>query len=121
MIQPTAHPPSHAGVTFSEAVELANRGHLQEAFGGCGQHLRRSGPSAEALHLMGLVRDACGDPAEAANCYRRALYMNPNHREVLIHLALLLEKLGKRSEAEVFRKRANRLQHGSGPQDAPRR
>ncbi len=109
------------GVTLDEAAELANRGHFEEAFGRCEQHLRHSGPSAEAFHLMGLVRDASGDPVEAERYYRKALYLDPNHRDVLIHLALLLEKAGKTSTAQVLRQRANRLTQRSGPHDAPAR
>jgi len=105
-------------VTLDEAAELANRGRFAEAVQRCEQHLRRSGPSADAFHLMGLVREASGDPAEAVSCYRKALYLDPNHGEVLIHLALLLEKVGKRAEAQLLRKRTNRLQERSRPTDA---
>jgi len=104
---------------LDEAIELANSGRLEEAVERCEQHLRRSGPSADAFHLMGLVRDASGDPAEAVSCYRKALYLDPNHRGVLVHLALLLEKLGKTPEARLLRERTNRLQQGSRPKDAP--
>ena len=62
---------------------------------------------------MGLVLDASGNPAEAVNCYRKALYLDPNHEEVLVHLTLLLEKTGRRSEAQVLRKRTHRLQQES--------
>jgi len=104
---------------LEEAAELANRGRFEEAVERCEQHLRRSGPSAEAFHLMGLIRDASGDPTEAASCYRKALYLDPNHPEVLIHLALLLEKIGKKPEAQLLRQRTNRLQQRSRSKDAP--
>ena len=52
------------------------------------------------------------------SCYRKALYLDPNHGEVLIHLALLLEKVGKKAEAQLLRKRTNRLQQRSYPNDA---
>ena len=68
---------------------------------------------------MGLVRDASGNPTEAESCYRKALYLDPNHDEVLVHLTLLLEKAGKTSEAQLLRKRTHRLQQGSRPKDAP--
>ena len=105
-------------VTLDEAADLANRGRFAEAVERCEQHLRRSGPSADAFHLIGLVREASGDPAEAVSCYRKALYLDPNHGEVLIHLALLLEKVGKKAEAQLLRKRTNRLQQRSYPNDA---
>lgn len=111
--------PAEAVVNLDEAAELANLGRFEEAIERCEQHLARSGPSAEVFHLMGLVRDASGNPAEAVSCYRKALYLDPNHDEVLVHLTLLLEKAGKTSEAQVLRKRAHRLQQGSGPKNAP--
>jgi chemotaxis protein methyltransferase WspC len=104
--------------TLDEAAALANRGRFEEAVERCEQHLRQSGPSAEAFHLLGLVRDASGDPTEAAICYRKALYLDPNHREALIHLALLLETVGKNAEAQLLRRRTNRLQQGSRLKDA---
>lgn len=108
-----------AGTLLEEAAELANRGCVDEAFERCEEHLRLSGPSAEAFQLMGLVREAGGDPAEAERCYRKALYLDPNHRDVLVHLALLLENVGKTAEAQLLRKRANRLPRQNGPHDAP--
>ena len=95
--------PAETVVTLDEAAELANRGRFEEAIERCEQHLTRSGPSAEVFHLMGLVRDASGNPAEAERCYRKALYLDPHHDEVLVHLALLLEKAGKTSEAQLLR------------------
>jgi chemotaxis protein methyltransferase WspC len=114
--------PAEAGLhdsSLDEASELANRGRFAEAIERCEQHLARSGPSAEIFHLMGLVRDASGNPTEAVSCYRKALYLDPNHHEVLAHLTLLLEKAGKTSEALLLRKRAHRLQQGSGLKNAP--
>jgi chemotaxis protein methyltransferase WspC len=116
---PSAAARPDAVVNLSEAAELANRGQFEEAVERCEQHLRQSGPSAEAFHLMGLIRDASGDPTEAAICYRKALYLDPDHGEALIHLALLLEKAGKKSEAQLLRKRTNRLQQKSRSKDAP--
>jgi len=106
-------------VNLDEAVELANRGQLEEAIDRCEQHLKRSGPSAEVFHLMGLVRDANGNAAEAMSCYRKALYLDPNHDEALVHLSLLLQKAGKTSEAELLRKRAYRHQQHIGVKNAP--
>lgn len=114
-----ADAPAGTLVNLDEAAELANRGHLEEAIERCEQHLKRSGPSARVFHLMGLVRDASGNAAEAASCYRKALYLDPNHGEALVHLTLLLEKAGKTSEAQLLRKRANRRQQDSGVKNAP--
>ena len=79
---------------LDEAVRLADQGRFAEAAACCEEHLRRHGPSAEAFYLLGLVRDAGGNPTDAANYYRKALYLDPNHHEALVHLAFLLEQQG---------------------------
>jgi hypothetical protein len=42
-------------------------------------------------------------------CYRKSLYLDPNNQEVLIHLALLLERLGRKAEAQLLRRRERRI------------
>ena len=59
---------------------------------------------------MGLVRDATGNHSEAATYYRKALYLDPNHYDTQIHLALLLEKSGDPAAAQILRNRARRLE-----------
>ncbi|RUY92933.1 methyltransferase, partial [Mesorhizobium sp. M7A.F.Ca.CA.001.12.2.1] len=46
--------------------------------------------------------------------YRKALYLAPNHREALIHLALLLRKQGDHNGAEALAGRLGRVQKRSG-------
>ena len=60
----------------------------------------------------GLVKDAGSDP-EAINFYRKAIYLEPNHFEALLHAALLLEKAGDVARADAFRRRAERLRSKS--------
>ena len=79
----------------------------------CEAHLRRHGPSANAFHLLGLVRDAAGNPADASTYYRKALYLDPEHHDTLVHFAFLVEQQGDRAAAQVLRNRARRVeQHG---------
>jgi chemotaxis protein methyltransferase WspC len=101
-------------VGLDEAERLANQGRLAEAAKHCEAHLREHGPSAEVLYLLGLVRDASGSQARAAEAYRKALYLDPNHHEALIHLALLVAERGDGAGAQVLQQRARRLQPKSG-------
>jgi chemotaxis protein methyltransferase WspC len=64
--------------------------------------------SAQAWYLLGLVSDALADPL-AVECYRKALYLNPNHYETLLQMALLAEKCGELAKARTFRQRAARI------------
>jgi chemotaxis protein methyltransferase WspC len=107
-----AQPPSPLGPPsgLDDAARLADRGRFVEAAACCEEHLRRQGPSVEAFHLLGLVRDAAGNPTDAADCYRKALYLDPEHHETLVHLALLVEQQGNSAGAQVLRNRARRLE-----------
>lgn len=95
--------------SIEAAIQLADQGKLGEATRCCEAHLRRHGPSVQAFHLIGLIRAAAGELSEADKYYRKALYLDPNHYETLLHLALLLEKRGSRAGARVLRARMSRL------------
>lgn len=92
-----------------EAAKLADQGHFAEASQCCEDYLRLHGPSAEVFHVLGLVRDALGNATEAATYYRKALYLDPGHQGVMVHLALLMEKQGQKSEAQALWNRVRRL------------
>lgn len=93
---------------LQDALQLANQGHLAEAADLCERHLQAQGPSAEAFHLLGLVREATGQSTEAEAFWRKALYLDPHHLEALTHLALLCERRGDRREAQLLRQRTER-------------
>ena len=100
---------------LDEAVRLADQGSLVEAATCCEQHVQRYGPSANVFHLLGLVRDAAGNPTDAAKYYRKALYLDPEHHDTLVHFAFLVEQQGDRAGAQVLRNRARRVeQNGKG-------
>jgi len=93
------------------ACGLADAGRLEEAAAGCERDLQQRGPSSAAYYLLGLLRDATGDGAGAAESYRRVVYLEPEHVEALMHLAVCLENLGDAAAAERFRNRARRVGH----------
>jgi chemotaxis protein methyltransferase WspC len=91
------------------AEQLADQGQLKEAAEICEVCLREQGPSARAFHLLGLIRDCAGDQQQASEFYRKALYLEPDRYEVLIHLALLKDKSGDRVAAKTLKNRARRV------------
>ena len=95
---------------IGEAARLADQGRLAEAEQICQAYIGRHGASAEALYLMGLLRDAAGNLAEAAQYYRKTLYLDRHHHEALTHLGLLLRKQGDMSGAQLLQARANRVE-----------
>ncbi len=91
------------------ASRLADAGRLAEAAQICDNYIKTHGSSAQAYHLLGLVRDAEGDAIQAAEYYRKALYLEPNHYETLVHLATLAKKKGDGNSAQLLYKRAQRV------------
>ena len=102
------NPASGLRADLKTARRLADAGRLKEAAEICEAHLRQSRASAQAYYLLGLVRDAGGEPG-AIECYRKALYLEPDHRETLLQLALLLQKNGDTARARAFKRRAQRI------------
>jgi chemotaxis protein methyltransferase WspC len=94
---------------LEHAMRLADQGRLVEAAKECDAHLHAHGPSAKAFYVMGLVRDASGNHADAAEFYRKALYLDPRHHEALVHLAFLLDAQGDKAGAKLMNDRARRL------------
>jgi chemotaxis protein methyltransferase WspC len=90
------------------ARHLANQGKLVEALKCCEQNLRSQPASADTFHLIGLLHDAAGRVREAAEHYRKALYLDPQHPEALVHLAVVLQKQGDAHGAQRLFERANR-------------
>ena len=92
------------------ARELADKGKLQKATEICQAYINQYGPSAQAFFLLGVIRDAADDLSQAEKLYRKALYLDPNHKETLIFLSLLTEKTGDMTEAKNLKQRIARLQ-----------
>jgi len=96
------------GNDLETARRLANAGHLAEAAEICEAHLCENRVSSQAYYLLGLVRDASGE-LDAVDCYRKALYLQPDHYESLVQMALLLQKNGDTARAGTFKSRARRI------------
>ncbi|MGP1680123.1 MAG: CheR family methyltransferase [Burkholderiales bacterium] len=104
--------PVAAQTGLDEISRFANQGRLGEALQRGEEFLQTCGPSVQAYHLMGLVHDATGMHQEAEQYYRKALYLDPDHHEALVHLAFLLEQQGDAAGAQRLHRRAKRLSAG---------
>jgi chemotaxis protein methyltransferase WspC len=93
---------------IERARRFANQGKLVEALTCCEHNLHSEPPSAEIFHLVGLLHDAAGRVHEAAEHYRKALYLDPRHPEALVHLAVALQREGDARGAQRMFERANR-------------
>lgn len=94
---------------LEEAQRLADQGRLTEAAALCEALLRDGGPSADAYYLLGLVHDAGRNPDSARDCFGKAVYLQPDHYEALVNLALLADQRGEPHDARRWRQRAERV------------
>jgi chemotaxis protein methyltransferase WspC len=99
---------------LNHASELANQGRFKEAIAHCERCLREKGLSAPTYCLMGMICQAAGDRGRAEDCFRKAVYLDPNHDDALLALALLAEYRGDQSAAAGYRRRAERTATFSG-------
>lgn len=104
---PTA-PLDEAASALARIVALADAGRGAEALQGCERYLLEHGPSADTFYWMGLLNDMVDQGDVAQGYYRKALYLEPEHVESLVHLAALLAARGDHGGAKRLQQRVNR-------------
>jgi len=102
---------------LTRARASADRGELVQAAAFCEQQLRHAGPNAEVYYLQGLISDAQKNGATALQLYRKAIYLQPDHREALLHLAALLAAQGDTDAALRLQQRAERTRLTAGDKE----
>ncbi|MGX9866158.1 CheR family methyltransferase [Pseudomonas moraviensis] len=102
----TANP--DAATLLAQIAALANEGKSAEARAACEQYLRSHEPVAQVFYWLGLLSDVAGLSLEAQGYYRKALYLEPQHPEALMHLAALLQAQGDSVGARRLQERAAR-------------
>lgn len=112
--QPVAAAPA-AGSSLTAAQALADSGRFEEAARLCEAHARQFGPTAQTHYLLGLIDSAAGRAQFAEVHFRKALYLQPEHAEALVHLALLLEQRGDAAGGRLLRQRARRHHSREAP------
>ncbi|KAA6174077.1 CheR family methyltransferase [Pseudomonas veronii] len=105
---PIKAPPSEAGDLLSQIATLANEGKSAEARAACERYLNAHPPVAQVFYWLGLLSDVAGSALEAQGYYRKALYLEPQHAQALMHLAALLESQGDSAGARRLQARAAR-------------
>jgi chemotaxis protein methyltransferase WspC len=101
--------PGSASAALDEVARAADLGYLLDAAKACDLSIRVHGASPRALYLRGLICQAGGDVSNAEVYFRKVLFLDPNHPEALLHLALLLERRRDLVEARLLRDRLRRL------------
>ncbi len=112
---PATAPPPAQGQAGSlshdlrRAREEADDGRYDRALALCQEAEAKHGPSADLYTLLGILHHARRDDAEAGRCFTKALYLDPQHREALMHLMLLAQLQGADGRAAALRRRLERL------------
>jgi chemotaxis protein methyltransferase WspC len=97
-----------------KAHELANAGHHAKAMEACHRQQQAAGPSAAVFFLMGMLHQAAGDLDRAEASFHKALYMDPDHDEAFLSLAVLATQRGDDQMAEHYRQSAARVRSRKG-------
>ena len=115
-IAPAKTAPAIAAPAFEKhplevAAELANDDRLGEAATICEEQLGRDPGEPHGYALLGAIRVAEGRLEAAEDCFQRALYLDRDHYDSLIQLALLCDRRGDPKTAARMRRRAKRAAH----------
>ncbi len=99
---------SEAAELLANIAVLANEGKSVEARAACERYLRSHEPVAQVFYWLGLLSDVNSNAFEAQGFYRKALYLEPQHLDALMHLAALLQSQGDAAGARRLQDRAAR-------------
>ncbi len=100
-----------APVQLTRCRELADTGQLSAARQECESSLAAN-PTADGYALLGVILQASGNLDGAAEALRKALYLDPTHREALMHAELVSRSRGQFAAADAFRARLARIPGG---------
>lgn len=104
---------SDAADLLGQIATLANEGKSLEARAACERYLQNHPPAAQVFYWLGLLSDVAGSALEAQGYYRKALYLEPQHPQALMHLAALLESQGDTAGARRLQARAARSERAA--------
>lgn len=99
--------------SFEIAKQLADAGEIEAAINHCKQYLESNLGNVELYTLLGTLYQTKAENNQAEQYFRKALYLNPNHYEALLHLALLKEHRGDIAGANILQQRLKKLQQTS--------
>lgn len=114
----TAVSPNALAANETNAIRaLANAGQLEAARLRGEKQLAQGQRSADLYCVMGLIVRAQGHALAARDCYRKALYLDPQHEEAGLQLAMLLEQAGETGRAKSLRQRVSQTSQMHGGVD----
>jgi chemotaxis protein methyltransferase WspC len=102
-------PAESPSTILDRASSLADLGRYDEATGLVEGMIRLGGAGAPAYFLLGLIAQAAGQRDRAEGHFLKAIYLDSQHDEALLALALLARRKGDIAGESAYRKRAERV------------
>ncbi|MCW8276909.1 chemotaxis protein CheR [Pseudomonas sp. PCH199] len=102
-----------AATLLANIAALADEGKSAQARTACEIYLHNHEPAAQVFYWLGLLSDVAGSVLEAQGFYRKALYLEPQHPDALMHLAALLQSQGDTVGARRLQDRAARIERAA--------
>lgn len=88
---------------------LADLGKLIQAKQICESYLEKHIDNAQAYFILGLIQHAMKKEAQAKSLFNKTLYLDPNHYEALVYLALFADGAGDFDKGNLYRRRAEKV------------
>lgn len=98
--------------TLQTARTLADSGRLADARRVCERVIAADPVSADGHALLGVILMAEGKAAEAADLFRKTLYLAPDHPDALAHMLVLAERRQDAAQVIALRRRLARRTAG---------
>lgn len=95
--------------TLNEAKLSADLAEYESALSICFEIEKNNGPTSENYNLQGVIYSALNNQNKAIEKFKKAIYLNPNDYESLVHLSLIYKKIGEDTQAKQLTKRFERL------------
>lgn len=102
-------PPADAAAMLERARRLADQGNFADAAALCEGALKLDGQNPQTYFLLGLIREKQGQLPAAVENMDRAIYLDANSYDAILHLSLLKARCGDGDAAERLRQRAARV------------
>ncbi len=99
----------NASSDLDEAQSLADAGQLEDAIYHCEIHLKTDQINPNVYKLLGNLYQAVQNPKQSELYFKKALYLQPDDDECLLHLALLKTAQGNIEEADRLYQRLKKI------------
>lgn len=95
--------------SVEQARQFANAGNLERAVGLCADILDATPDDPDALHLLGVLRCASGDPESAVSLIERSIELDGGSAKQFLNLGNAFKEQGKLDQATLALRRATEL------------